>query len=98
MSDEKPRRKGRPPTHAEPYGRLYANVQQEAIAALAMEAHRRGISLSELTRGILMEWMQRELPPGQVPHPPSTAQTGVQTPVTVEQSAYQGDETNRSNQ
>jgi hypothetical protein len=86
MSDEKPRGRGRPAKTGAKFGRLYVNVPTEIIAALTAEAEARGVSLSELTRTALADWMRNNPP------------TGVQTPVSVEQSAYQGDETNRSNQ
>ncbi len=86
MGDEKPRRgRGRPPTTGTRLGRLYVNVQPEIIAALTTEAEARGISLSELTRIALMDWMRRELPVARMPHDASAARKGVVTPGTAEQ-------------
>ena len=70
MSDEGPRRGRERPkalgaqsqVTAAPFGRLTVSVEQGTITALALEAQRRGVSLSELTRTALVEWIRRELP------------------------------------
>ena len=63
MSDEGPRRgRERPKAIGAQFGRLTVSVEQGTITALALEAQRRGVSLSELTRTALVEWMRRELP------------------------------------
>jgi hypothetical protein len=37
------------------------------ITALALEAQRRGLSVSELARGIFLDWMRHEMPIGHTP-------------------------------
>ncbi len=80
MTVEKPRPgRGRPPKASAKLGRLSVNVQQETIDALTTEAAARGVTLSELARLALMDWMRRELPIGRMPHGPPAAGMGVQT-------------------
>ncbi len=57
---------GRPPTTGARFKRLTVNLEQEMITALALEAQRRGISVSELARGIFLDWM-RHTPPTETP-------------------------------
>ncbi|HEY7907728.1 MAG TPA: hypothetical protein VIC60_02595 [Thermomicrobiales bacterium] len=73
MSDEGPRRgRERPKAIGAQFGRLTVSVEQGTITALALEAQRRGVSLSELTRTALVEWMRRELPAARMPHEAQT--------------------------
>lgn len=65
--DEPRRGPGRPPTTGARFRRLTVNMEQEMITALALEAQRRGISLSALTRGIFLDWMRRETPTASSP-------------------------------
>ncbi len=65
--DEPRRGPGRPPTTGAPFRRLTVNLQQEMITALALEAQRRGLSVSELARGIFLDWMRHEMPIGHTP-------------------------------
>jgi len=66
---------GRSPAAGERLGRLTVTVEQEMITALALEAQRRGVSLSELTRIALADWLRREIPVGAMPHEAQTSES-----------------------
>jgi hypothetical protein len=69
MSDKQQqrRRRGRPPLAGEKMGRLTVNVPSVIITMLTDEAARRAVSVSELTRTVLIDWMGRQLTRGDTP-------------------------------
>jgi hypothetical protein len=75
MNDEQPRPRRRRQTTGEQHGRLSVEVEQGIITALALEAQRRGVTLSQLTRIALSDWMRRELPLGAMPHEAQTPES-----------------------
>ncbi|MGI8688813.1 MAG: hypothetical protein ACR2M3_09570 [Thermomicrobiales bacterium] len=76
VNDERPRRRpGRRPATGARYARLAITVEQDMITALALEAQRRGMTLSALTRMVLADWMRREMPVGEMPHDVQTTES-----------------------
>ncbi len=75
MSKQTKHGPGRPPAAGGRLGRLTVTVEQEMITALALEAQRRGVSFSALTRIALADWMRREIPVGEMPHEAQTPES-----------------------
>lgn len=75
MSKQSKHGPGRPPAAGGRLGRLTVTVEQEMITALALAAQRRGVSLSELTRMALAEWMRREISVAEMPHEAQTPES-----------------------